>query len=333
MAASLNDHCKRVAVEISKGGFDVVLSNSCLLSGASPIGRYSPITSVLYLQEPKRFLYEASPIPPFASNPYLAKGIPRIVQRVQIFIDDYLTHAQMRQLIYQEAENASAYHTILVNSHFSRESVLRAYGLNSQVCYLGVDYQHFQYNGASRKDYVVGLGSVRREKGIEFVISALSLVPQPRPRLLWIGNSIDPAYSETIKALAARNQVDIELKIMVNDDELPALLGSAITMLYAPHLEPFGFAPLEAGACGVPVIAVAEGGVRETVIDGLNGITVEPDPSAMAAAIIKLLSDKTLAALLGENARKYVMHRWSLTACIDRLESALNNAIERSFDN
>ena len=43
-------------------------------------------------------------------------------------------------------------------------------------------------------------------------------------------------------------------------------IHSTAAMLYAPRLEPFGLAPLEANACGLPVIAVPEGGVRETVV-------------------------------------------------------------------
>jgi glycosyltransferase involved in cell wall biosynthesis len=47
-------------------------------------------------------------------------------------------------------------------------------------------------------------------------------------------------------------------------------------MAYAPRLEPLGLAPLEAGACGLPVVAVAEAGVRETVVDGITGSLTGP---------------------------------------------------------
>ena len=98
-------------------------------------------------------------------------------------------------------------------------------------------------------------------------------------------------------------------------------------LLYAPRLEPFGLAPLEASACGVPVIAVAEGGVRETVVDGLNGLVVEHDPGAMAQALQRLLNDTDYAQELGRSGRRMVLEQWSLTAATERLERALVQAI------
>ena len=102
-------------------------------------------------------------------------------------------------------------------------------------------------------------------------------------------------------------------------------------MVYAPRLEPFGFAPLEANACGLPVIAVAEGGVRETVTDGLNGLLVEYDVNEMARAIDYLGSDKECAHRLGENGRKQIIEKWSLSALVDRLESIFKDVFDTSY--
>jgi glycosyltransferase involved in cell wall biosynthesis len=97
-------------------------------------------------------------------------------------------------------------------------------------------------------------------------------------------------------------------------------------MVYAPRLEPFGLAPLEANACGLPVIAVAEGGVRETIIDGVNGLLVQHQPQMMAHAIQRLVHDKDLAAQLSKNASKIVQEKWSVNAAVERLERQLTQA-------
>jgi glycosyltransferase involved in cell wall biosynthesis len=94
-------------------------------------------------------------------------------------------------------------------------------------------------------------------------------------------------------------------------------------MVYAPRLEPFGLAPLEANACGLPMIAVAEGGVRESVIDGVNGFLVPNQPRMMAHAIERLIHDKDLAAQLGKNGWKIVQQKWSVNAAVERLERQL----------
>jgi glycosyltransferase involved in cell wall biosynthesis len=97
-------------------------------------------------------------------------------------------------------------------------------------------------------------------------------------------------------------------------------------MVYAPRLEPFGLAPLEANACGLPVVAVAEGGLRETIIDGVNGFLVQHQPQMMADAIQRLAHDKDLAAQLGKNGSRIVQEKWSVNAAVERLERQLTQA-------
>jgi glycosyltransferase involved in cell wall biosynthesis len=94
-------------------------------------------------------------------------------------------------------------------------------------------------------------------------------------------------------------------------------------MVYAPRLEPFGLAPLEANACGLPVVAVAEGGVRETIIDGVNGFLVQHQPQMMAHAIQRLTQDKDLVACLSKNGLEIVQEKWSLNSAVERLEREL----------
>jgi glycosyltransferase involved in cell wall biosynthesis len=73
----------------------------------------------------------------------------------------------------------------------------------------------------------------------------------------------------------------------------------------------------------VPVIAVAEGGVRETIVDQVNGLFVEHNPAAMAAAIDRLCTDRSFARQLGTNARRAVEAKWGLNSAVDRLEQQL----------
>ena len=145
----------------------------------------------------------------------------------------------------------------------------------------------------------------------------------PRPTLIWVGNIADTGYLDEMKALAHSRDVVFEAKVGVSDSELIDILNHAMALLYAPRLEPFGLAPLEANACGLPVIAVAEGGVRETMVDQVSGLLVENSPAAMAEAIERLSADPSLARKLGANARLPVKEKWNMNAAIDRLEQKL----------
>jgi glycosyltransferase involved in cell wall biosynthesis len=80
---------------------------------------------------------------------------------------------------------------------------------------------------------------------------------------------------------------------------MPALLRSADLVVCSPWYEPFGIVPLEAMACGVPVVASAVGGMLDTVIDGVTGAHVPPrDPGALAEVIGPLLETPSRRAEL-----------------------------------
>ena len=156
----------------------------------------------------------------------------------------------------------------------------------------------------------------------------MARVSKPRLRLLWIGNSSFPPYLEKLRVLANSRGVDFESLVGIDDEELVSLLNKALMMVYGPRLEPFGFAPLEGNACGLPVVAVAEGGIRETVIDGINGLLVECDPDAMAGAIKRLIIDPQEARRLGKTGRKLVEDNWSCEAAVARLERRLKQVYD-----
>lgn len=320
-----NQHCRQCAEEIDRGGFDLLLANSCVFFHTCSIAKYARVPAVLYLQEPYRPLYEASPRLPWIA-PEVSGSWWRSPAGLRRRAGNFLRVQAARVQAREELENAQAFVSILVNSCYSRESVLRAYGLDAKVCYLGVDTKLFVNRHGLRENIVVGVGMFGWHKNIDFVIRALAQVEEPRPRLIWIGNDADPSYLEKLRSLAASGNVSFEPKLRIPDSELMSILNRAVMMVYAPRLEPFGFAPLEGNACGLPVVAVAEGGVRETVIHGVNGLLVEHDPRAVAAAIRHLLDHPDYARKLGENGCKLVAERWAVENSVERLESRLVQA-------
>jgi glycosyltransferase involved in cell wall biosynthesis len=303
-------------------GFDVYLISTCSFFGAPPIGRYLAGPTVLYLQEPSRWLYEAQDRFPWLGAP-LPRGLrDRVLYPGRAFLELVRMYRRSQRARF-EVDNARAFDQILVNSQFSRETVLRVYGVEAEVCYLGIDTGMFRPLGLARENMVLGVGALSTHKKAHLLVDAVAQMPSPRPRVEWVAPSVDDDYLSRVRADAQRGGVEFVIHLRTTNDVLVETLNRARALVYAPRLEPFGLVPLEANACELPVVAVAEGGVRETVIDGLNGLLVKPAGDDLARALERLLREPALAERMGNEGRRLVEERWGLDGAVERLEAVL----------
>ena len=323
------EHAERCAREISDLGPDVVLAHPCQFFRVPAIAQHLDVPTVLYLPEPNRRLYEAS----FPAFPWAARPPGRTLRpsSVRGFLQEYIRVERARIQVGSETRWVRAFDEVLVNSLYSRESVLRAYGRLSRVCLLGIDSERFafQQRPARTRGTVVSVGALVMEKNAEFLVRAVAAAGPAVRRFLWIANYVNERLRKMVERTAADAGVAFELRAAVSDGELLHALAEADVFVYAPRLEPFGLAPLEANATGLPVVAVAEGGVRETIVDGVNGLLVEHDEAPFGAAVAGLLDDPVRARALGRSARDHVVQRWPLGASITRLERHLEAAVAR----
>jgi glycosyltransferase involved in cell wall biosynthesis len=142
-------------------------------------------------------------------------------------------------------------------------------------------------------------------KGIGNAISAISRVPGcelviaggPPAGML----AEDPEASRYLST-AAQHGVKHRVHLVgsVPRERVAALIRSADVVVCVPWYEPFGIVPLEAMACGVPVVATAVGGLVDTVVDGVTGLHVPPRrPREIARSLSWLLNEPLLRKRLG----------------------------------
>ncbi|WP_030840275.1 glycosyltransferase [Streptomyces sp. NRRL F-4474] len=192
----------------------------------------------------------------------------------------------------------------------------------------GVDTERFRPDGpvaertAGRRHRLLQLGRLVPRKGAALSIAALAHLPEaelliaggPAPDLL----DADPEVRR-LRAVARRAGVLDRVRFVgaVRCDAVPALLRSADVVLCPADYEPFGIVPLEAMACGRPVVATAVGGQQDTVADRETGRLVPPgDVLALAAATAELLADDRVRTAYGAAGRRRVLSRycWSQVA-------------------
>ena len=306
---------RQIASEIDSAGYDIVFVHQCQFGQSPRLLNFLKTPSVFYCQEPPRLIYE--PRVPRTCAP--SSPIQRVADRL-----DPLPRFYRQVLARLDRTNVLTATRILVNSAYSRESLYRVYGIFAQVCYLGVDTQRFQPLSLPKGDFVVSVGALTPLKGFDFVVRALAHMDTAhRPPLVLTSNYTEPRELEYLRDLAARLGVTVTFRGRVTDEELVQLYNQARLTVYAPIMEPFGFVPIESMACSTPVIGVAEGGVRESVINEQTGLLVQRDFAAFAEAIQRLLTDPTLAAEYGRNGRENAVRNWTWEKAVAKLESLL----------
>jgi glycosyltransferase involved in cell wall biosynthesis len=231
----------------------------------------------------------------------------------------YVNHVVKSELKLDQKNVEFAKYT-LANSYYSHESILKSYGINSFVSYLGVDIELFRPLNIPKKDFVLSVGTCIPPKGYEFIIKSLAEIDSDkRPKLYIVSNMGDDQWKEYLAELAQDKGVDLEILSLVDDQKLVKLYNEALLVLYAPYLEPFGLVPLEAMACGTPVVAVKEGGVRETVNNQETGILTDRDEVLFAEEVVKLLYDDEKRLSMSLKAIETVTSYWTLEHASERM--------------
>ena len=200
---------------------------------------------------------------------------------------------------------------------------LRAMGAptsRATVIPCGVDTDVFRPipQPASHRSRLLVLGRIVERKGVGNVIKALADLPEvelvvaggPAPEYL----NADPDI-QRLRWRARQYGVEDRLRLVgsVSRAEVPALMSSADIVVAVPWYEPFGIVPVEAMACGRPVVGSAVGGLLDTIVPGVTGELVPPRrPDVLAPVLARLLEDRERREEYGRagRARAVTKYQW-----------------------
>ena len=315
---------KKIAEDLNKSGYDIVYCEQDQFTMTPVIFKYLEKPSIYYCAQPIR----KEKILKKVNDQKTKAGLfnhPLIRPFADIYVDRVERNDYERDLEFAEYST-----NILTNSYFTHENILRQYGKNSYVSYIGVDSEMFSPLNLERDNFVLSVGTCIPPKGYDFLIRSIANIPKDiRPELVIVGNSSDELWVDYLKTLAEEKGVVLDLQTMLTDEDLINLYNRAKLVVYAPYLEPFGYVPLEAMACGTPIVGVKEGGLKETIKHNVTGLLTQRDEKDFANAIVELSQNEELWQKCSQNGLKYVESFWTLEKAGERLLRNINRILDK----
>jgi len=205
---------------------------------------------------------------------------------------------------------------VIVNSVHAQRLLFEHTGIKARVIYPPIDTAQFRFLGQS--GYYLSVGRLEPNKRIDRVVRAFLSMPG---KFLVVASGGTQSHALRAMANDAKN---IDFLDWVDDGRLAQLVGNAIAVIYVPRDEEFGMSAVEALAAGKPVIGVDEGGLRETIIPGHNGILLarNPRPEHIADAVRRMTPQVALGMRAACESRASEFSKARFTSAIEQLIEA-----------
>lgn len=199
----------------------------------------------------------------------------------------------------EDKHNARCADLILANSKYIKEKIKKYYNMPSIVCYPGVDITFFKNLNLARSN------------------------------ILFLGNS--KAYNFKLPKLLNKKNYNVKnisfsKDKILSDENLRQEYNKAIVTVCITAEEPFGMIPIESMACQTPVIAVNDGGYRETIIDKKTGFLVKNDKHSVEKILYEFLHNNAYNNM-GKQGRVNVSKRFTWTNHVSILENTINKLV------
>lgn len=197
------------------------------------------------------------------------------------------------------------------NSREVAQRIARFWGRDARVIHPPVETDFYtpdpSPSAPNERGYLLGVSRLIPYKRLDAVLLTAELLQLPA---VIVGGGPE---APRLRQLAAGLNVPVTFTGAVDDQELRRLYRGARALVF-PANEDFGIVPVEAQACGTPVVAVDQGGSRDTVSNGVSGVLVPTaDPADLAAGV-----ERAVATIMPEACRS-----WALRFSPDRFRREL----------
>lgn len=276
---------KKIAKIIEKRNYDMVYVAASDYIESPFILNFLKIPTFFYLNDPYyRIIYE-----PDLFNKSGVNSLKIYYEYVNRFIRKYLDKWNIKNATY-----------IIAISDFANKAFKKAYGWDGEIIYYGVDTNFFKPSSVKKDIDILYIGSKNKLDGYELFTKAL----------------------RKIKLTSKVREVLVENE-WLNDRQLLSLYQRSKILIAPAYREPFGLVPLEAMSCGAVVVAVNDGGHKETVKNGETGYLLEGKPHLFAEKLMELLDNPQTIRKMSIKAREDMLKNWDWKLQGEKLEKLL----------
>jgi glycosyltransferase involved in cell wall biosynthesis len=239
----------------------------------------------------------------YCHTPLRYAWVPDIDARTQRRIPGKsVAFAALREWDRRTAKNVDFF---AANSTAVRDRIHECYGRESEVIHPPVDTVYYDLpERPVERTRALAVSRFVPYKSVALAIEACAAAGVP---LTVAGKGPE---EQSLRELAAALKADVEFEISPPDERLRELYRSSIALVF-PANEDFGIIPVEAQACGAPVVALDVGGARDTVVQGETGLRVARQESgAFAEAIAQVAASPPAADVCRRNAEGFSAERF-----------------------
>lgn len=266
--------CRDLAAELNPMADSFLVHNSMPIA-APPILNYLRKPTLYFCYEYPRHIYEKDLIQRTGSKTWDSLLIPLEILEKRMDIRATLA--------------ADAVATL---SSYMDRRISSIYGRTTEVIRPGVDTDFFCPDNSSGKgNFVLSVGALWPFKGHSEALYIVSGIPRHRrPELKIVADREFPGHLGELQRLAEGLSVKMSVHRGITDLGLRDLYRSARAVLCCQRREPYGLVPLEAMACGTPVIALSEGGFMDNIRNGVTGLLYSGETSQATSLLEGVLN-------------------------------------------
>ena len=245
--------------------------------------------------------------------------------------------------VFQKVDNGAVKYAdgIIANSIKTAKELQGIYGRNDiEVCYPGVDVHMFKPLPSEEVRYVFTKFNVlepfiftsnRHEphKKLEWLLLMMQSILKNDSNVMLVAvGGFNRFYTPSLLRFSKKLGLEQKVKFVgrVSQKDLVSLYNASKVCVFSSPEEDFGLGPIEAMACGKPVVAWNSAGPAETVVNGVTGSLAKPfDLEDFAEKVVTLLNSNEICAKMGRRGVSYVKKNFTLDFFTRKLEDILSH--------